>query len=129
MMTSYVILTTVLIISLILNAIFYWYSRQVVAKLTFIYDNIGDMSELVSNYQVHLKSVYEMEMFYGDETLQHLMNHTKSLSLLLEDYEDPEFFVERFEEMPPPTQEELPDAKTPLNQENVFYAGSRRSDN
>ena len=70
-----------------------------------------------------------MEMFYGDETLQHLMNHTKSLSLLLEDYEDPEFFVERFEEMPPPTQEELPDAKTPLNQENVFYAGSRRSDN
>ena len=86
------------------------------------------MSELVSNYQVHLKSVYEMEMFYGDETLQHLMNHTRSLSLLLEDYEDPEFFVERFEDAPP-TQEELPDAKTPLNQENVFYAGARRSDN
>ena len=128
MMTSYVILTTVLIISLILNAIFYWYSRQVVNKLAFIYDNIGDMSELVSNYQVHLKSVYEMEMFYGDETLQHLMNHTRSLSLLLEDYEDPEFFVERFEDAPP-TQEELPDAKTPLNQENVFYAGARRSDN
>mgnify|MGYP003124002647 FL=1 len=128
MMTSYVILTTVLIISLILNAIFYWYSRQVVTKLTFIYDNIGDMSELVSNYQVHLKSVYQMEMFYGDETLQHLMNHTKSLSLLLEDYEDPEFFVERFEEVPP-TQEELPDAQTPLNEENVFYAGTRRSDN
>ncbi len=128
MMTSYVILTTVLIISLILNAIFYWYSRQVVNKLTFIYDNIGDMSELVSNYQVHLKSVYEMEMFYGDETLQHLMKHTKSLSTLLEDYEDPEFFVTEFEE-PPLTQEELPDAKTPLNQENVFYAGSRRSDN
>ena len=128
MMTSYVILMTVLIISLILNAIFYWYSRQVVNKLTFIYDNIGDMSELVSNYQVHLKSVYQMEMFYGDETLQHLMNHTKSLSLLLEEYEDPEFFVERFEDAPS-TQEELPDAKTPLNQENVFYAGSRRSDN
>ena len=126
-MTSYVILTTVLIISLILNAIFYWYSRQIVAKLTFIYDNIGDMSELVSNYQVHLKSVYQMEMFYGDETLQHLMNHTKSLSLILEDYEDPEFFVTEFEEAPL-TQEELPDAKTPLNQENVFYAGTRRSD-
>ena len=126
-MTSFVILTTVLIASLILNLVFYWYSRQVVAKLTFIYDNIGDMSELVSNYQVHLKSVYQMEMFYGDETLQHLMNHTKSLALLLEDYEDPEFFVTEFEDELP-TQEELPDAKTPLNQENVFYAGSRRSD-
>ena len=127
-MTSYVILTTVLIISLILNLIFYWYSRQVVERLTFIYDNIGDMSELVSNYQVHLKSVYQMEMFYGDETLQHLLEHTKSLSLLLEDYEDPEFFTEQFEDAPP-TKEELPDAETPLNQENVLYAGTRRSDN
>ncbi len=80
MMTSYVILTTVLIISLILNAIFYWYSRQVVNKLTFIYDNIGDMSELVSNYQVHLKSVYEMEMFYGDETLGGLVEHARSFN-------------------------------------------------
>jgi hypothetical protein len=86
------------------------------------------MSELVSNYQVHLKSVYQMEMFYGDETLQHLLNHTKSLSLLLEDYEDPEFFTEQFEDAPP-TKEELPDAETPLNQENVLYAGTRRSDN
>ena len=127
-MTSFVILTTVLIASLILNLVFYWYSRQVVAKLTFIYDNVGDMSELVSNYQVHLKSVYQMEMFYGDETLQHLLEHTKSLSLLLEDYEDPEFFTEQFEDAPP-TKEELPDAETPLNQENVLYAGTRRSDN
>ena len=128
-MTSFVILTTVLIASLILNLVFYWYSRQVVAKLTFIYDNIGDMSELVSNYQVHLKSVYQMEMFYGDETLQHLLNHTRSLSLLLEDYEDPEFFVTEFED-DTPTQEELPDAETPQpEQENVFYAGSRRSNN
>jgi hypothetical protein len=87
------------------------------------------MSELVSNYQVHLKSVYQMEMFYGDETLQHLLNHTKSLSLLLEDYEDPEFFVTEFED-DTPTQEELPDAETPQpEQENVLYAGTRRSDN
>ena len=127
-MNSVIILSIVLGLSLIFNGLMYWYSKQLTSKLAFIYDNIGDVSELIANYRVHLKTVYSMEMFYGDETLQHLMNHTRSLSLLLEDYEDPEFFVERFEDAPP-TQEELPDAKTPLNQENVFYAGSRRSDN
>ena len=127
-MNSIIILSIVLTGSFIFNVLLYWYSRQLTNKLAFIYDNIGDVSEIITNYRVHLKSVYSMEMFYGDETLQHLMNHTKSLSLLLEDYEDPEFFVERFEEVPP-TQEELPDAQTPLNEENVFYAGTRRSDN
>ena len=99
-MTSYVILTTVLIISLILNAIFYWYSRQIVAKLTFIYDNIGDMSELVSNYQVHLKSVYQMEMFYGDETLGSLMDHSRFLVETIEYYEEKYYDspIEQYEE-------------------------------
>jgi hypothetical protein len=67
-----------------------------------------------------------MEMFYGDETLKFLLDHTRSISVLLEDYEDPEFFVEEFEE-DAPQQEELTDAETPqIQQENVFYAGTRR---
>ena len=127
-MSSIVILSIVLTVSLIFNGLMYWYSRQLTQKLSFIYDNIGDVSELITNYRTHLKSVYSMEMFYGDETLKFLMDHTRSIGALLEDYEDPEFFVERFEEVPP-TQEELPDAQTPLNEENVFYAGTRRSDN
>tara|TARA_R100000995_G_C3375777_1_gene73802 strand:- start:176 stop:397 length:222 start_codon:yes stop_codon:yes gene_type:complete len=70
-----------------------------------------------------------MEMFYGDETLKFLMDHTKSINILLEDYEDPEFFVEEFaeEDDSAPQQEEQLNAETPQSQEeNVFYAGSRR---
>ena len=70
-----------------------------------------------------------MEMFYGDETLKFLLDHTRSISVLLEDYEDPEFFVEEFEEQGAPQQEELNNAETPqIQQENVFYAGTRRRD-
>jgi len=109
----------------------YWYSRQLTQKLSFIYDNIGDVSDLITNYRTHLKSVYSMEMFYGDETLKFLMDHTRSIGVLLEDYEDPEFFVEEFteEDEDAPQQEELNNAETPQpQQENVFYAGSRRRD-
>jgi hypothetical protein len=130
-MSSIVILSIVLTVSLIFNALMYWYSRQLTQKLSFIYDNIGDVSELITNYRTHLKSVYSMEMFYGDETLKFLMDHTRSIGVLLEDYEDPEFFVEEFseEDENAQQQEELNNAETPQpQQENVFYAGSRRRD-
>ena len=130
-MSSIVILSIVLAVSLIFNGLMYWYSRQLTQKLSFIYDNIGDVSELITNYRTHLKSVYSMDMFYGDETLKFLIDHTRSISDLLEDYEDPEFFVEEFmeEDEDAPQQEELSNAETPqIQQENVFYAGSRRRD-
>ena len=130
-MSSVVILSIVLTVSLIFNGLMYWYSRQLTQKLSFIYDNIGDVSELITNYRVHLKSVYSMEMFYGDETLKFLLDHTRSISLLLEDYQDPEFFVEEFidNDEDATQQEELSNAETPqIQEENVFYAGSRRRD-
>jgi len=108
-----------------------WYSRQLTTKLTFVYDNINEVSGIIANYRVHLKTVYSMEMFYGDETLQFLMDHTRSIGSLLEDYEDPEFFIEEFEEESeeaPPLQEEQTNGQTTQDQENVFYAGSRRRD-
>ena len=128
-MSSVIILSIILAISLIFNGIMFWYSRQLTSKLAFIYNNIGDVSELIANYRVHLKSVYSMEMFYGDETLQYLMDHTRSIGSLLEDYEDPEFFIEQFIEEDAPQQEEKIDAETPQpQQKDVFYAGARRRD-
>ena len=129
-MSSTIIISIALAISLVFNGLMYWYSRQLTAKLAFIYDNIGDVSELISNYRVHLKTVYSMEMFYGDETLQFLMDHTKSIGDILEDFEDVDFFLEEIEEEEEQQiqQEEENNAQTQINEENVFYAGSRRRD-
>ena len=130
-MSSTIILAIVLALSLLFNILMVWYSRQLTSKLTFIYDNINEVSGIIANYRVHLKTVYSMEMFYGDETLQFLMDHTRSIGSLLEDYEDPEFFIEEFEEESeeaPSPQEEQTNGQTTQNQENVFYAGSRRRD-
>ena len=129
-MSSTVILITILAGSLIFNGVMFWYLRQLTQKLSFIYQNIGDVSDIIANYRVHLKSVYQMEMFYGDETLQYLIDHTRSISTLLEDFEDQEFFLEEFEsvEEDDTQQEEEFNGETQIQQENVFYAGSRRRD-
>ena len=130
-MSSTIILITVLVGSLIFNGVMFWYLRQLTQRLTFIYDNIGDVSDIIANYRVHLKSVYSMEMFYGDETLKYLVDHTRSVSMLLEDFEDQEFFLEEFEseeEDEPQQQQEQNNAQTKVQEENVFYAGTRKRD-
>ena len=35
---------------------------------------------MVQGYQDHLENVYGLETFYGDSTLQGLLNHTKDFS-------------------------------------------------
>ena len=119
--------------STIVNFVAFYYIRVVLGKLLFVGDNLGDLSELVANYRKHLKSVYEMDMFYGDETLQHLIRHTRSLYDLLEDFEDVYAIAEppeETDEQDETNQEETElDAKTKISQENVFYGGTRTSNN
>ena len=35
---------------------------------------------MVNNFSKHLSDVYSLEMFYGDETLKSLMDHSSQLS-------------------------------------------------
>ena len=86
-MNSLIIVSIVLVMSLIFNGIMYWYSRKLTQKLAFIYDNVGDVSELIANYRVHLKSVYQMEMFYGEPIIQELIEKTKLLREEIERFE------------------------------------------
>ena len=71
-------------------------------------------------------------MYYGDETIKHLMSHTTSLLEILEDYEDVYSITTPFEEIYEEEEQNLkgdqPDGETQINEENVFYAGSRRRD-
>ena len=113
--------------STIVNFLAFYYIRVVLGKLLYVGENLGDLTEMIASYRNHLKGVYEMEMFYGDETLQHLIQHTVSLYQMLEEFEDVYDIIEPPEEdeQKQITQEETElDAKTKIDQENVFYGGS-----
>ena len=71
-----------------------------------------------------------MEMYYGDETLKNLLTHTTMLAEVLEEYEDIYLItspIEDYEDEEINGEQE--DGEPQINQENVFYAGSRRSNN
>ena len=42
---------------------------------------------MISSFAAHLKAVYELESFYGDDTLRHLLNHAISFDEQLETFE------------------------------------------
>ena len=122
-------LITALVSSVAVNFIALYYIRVVLGKLFYVGDNLSDLAQLITNYRNHLKAVYSMEMFYGDETLSHLIDHTRSLHNVLEEFEDVYTIAEPQEQDDEITQEEENNAETPITQENVFYGGARKSNN
>ena len=126
MTTLETILIIVLLVSVTANYLAFWYMRRVLPGFIYTSQNLQDLTALVANYRKHLKNVYEMEMYYGDETISHLMSHTTSLLEILEDYEDVYSIVTPLEDIEEEIEGELPDGETQINEENVFYAGSRR---
>ena len=127
MTTLEIVLIIVVLVSVAANYLAFWYMRRVLPGFIYTSQNLQDLTALVANYRKHLKNVYEMEMFHGDETIKYLMSHTTSLLEILEDYEDVYSIVTPLEEI---YEEEIkgeqPDGETEINEENVFYAGSRR---
>ena len=52
---------------------------------------------LIQGYKEHISVVAELEMFYGDETLEALIQHTQTLKQILEDnYSEYEDYVAEF---------------------------------
>ena len=81
-----IILYSIGITTLFLFCIFY--IRYLLKRLVFFAENIDNLREEVEEYSVHLESLYEMEMFYGDETIKGMIDHTKHVLARIEDFEE-----------------------------------------
>ncbi len=78
---------TFLIISGILNIIALFYARWLIQILRTKENDIVELAEIVAQYVAHVKSVHEMEMFYGDQTLSSLIEHGSDLISQIEDFD------------------------------------------
>jgi hypothetical protein len=83
-----IILAILLIISIGLNTVLFFYIRKYLLISYNAADQASRIFVMLDAYRIHLKSVYEMPTFYGDETLSSLLEHTNDLRRFLEIYED-----------------------------------------
>jgi len=82
-----IIIGGILLFSLLLNVSLIIYVRGAIVRLLSISEELGDLQQMINSFANHVKSVYEMEMFYGDETLSHLVEHAVSFNEQLETFE------------------------------------------
>ena len=57
-----------------------FYIRHLLKGIIYISRNSSDLINAIESYKRHLGAVYELPMFYGDETLRGLLTHTRDLS-------------------------------------------------
>jgi len=82
-----IILIAVSTLSVICNVFFFVYIRSILARLLFVSEELGDLQNMIDGFAKHVQSVYELEMFYGDQTLQALLDHAVSFNEQLETFE------------------------------------------
>ena len=121
-MTIEVWLIIALATSVAINVFLIWFSRLQSIKLTYVSANIGDLIDILTAYQGHLKRIYGMEMFYGDETLGNLMDHTRAIIDIIEnEYQDVVAIADPIEIQEIEYEEEPEEIQI----KDVLYAGTR----
>jgi hypothetical protein len=65
-----------------------WANVFLLRKLLYFNENFQQMQDSIEEYGKHLQSIYEMPMFYGDESLEQLISHSRELRQNLLDFQD-----------------------------------------
>ena len=78
----------ILALSVILNLFFAWYGFLLIRKVLYVSSNTTEVLVAIERYKEHINGVYELETFYGDDTLKSLLDHTGELSTFLSECEN-----------------------------------------
>jgi hypothetical protein len=63
-----------------------WYIVNSLRKMQFITQSIEDLDLEMKSFEKHLKYIYELDMYYGDQTLEGLITHMKDLNGVFVDF-------------------------------------------
>ena len=77
-----------LILSLVFNALLVFYAVRLARRLLTVSTNIDAVYQVFDVFREHVEQIHEAEMFYGDQTLQALIDHSKAVLESLKDYDD-----------------------------------------
>ena len=82
------ILMAALMLSMITTVFSVWYAVRVSRTLIYFSENMNDLLEVLSDYSNHVKSVYGLESFYGDQVLHNLLKHSQNIVEQIETFEE-----------------------------------------
>ncbi len=107
-----ILILLLFVVSILANIVLVAYIRENIIKVFIISEESAEIFTRIDSFREHLKSVYELPTFYGDDTLSGLLDHTRSVAQYLMKYENVFSFTQ------PDLLEQLEQASIELRQEN-----------
>ena len=79
-------LSFLLFLSCLANLLAIWFIRKLINQQKEMVVDLQDLLISANNFENHVNSLHELEMFYGDTTLQALIDHSREVAGDFEDY-------------------------------------------
>jgi hypothetical protein len=98
-MTTLQIIITLLVVSVSLNVVAIWYIRNILTKLFFVSSNLGEVNEVLAEFAEHVDAVHSLETYYGDQTLQGLLKHSRLVTEMLQEFNEIYEIAEGYENL------------------------------
>lgn len=76
------------VFSFIANLFLLFYCVKIARRIFVVGSNLQVLYDTIELFKQHVNVVHESEMFYGDQTLQDLIEHSTSVLEVLETYDD-----------------------------------------
>ena len=83
-----------LYLSILFNLLFLWYSTKCLVKIGNVEEDMTHLMERNELFLENLEQIHSLEMYYGDEQLQNLINHSRELVNEFIDVQEKYFEVE-----------------------------------
>tara|TARA_B100000287_G_scaffold382045_1_gene386835 strand:- start:762 stop:1175 length:414 start_codon:yes stop_codon:yes gene_type:complete len=68
-----------LYLSVVLIVAMVWYIKRLIENISNMTQDIEELLDTVYSLETHMRGLYSLETFYGDPTLEDLINHTKEV--------------------------------------------------
>jgi hypothetical protein len=82
-----IILSGITALSILFNVGVFLYARACVTRLLFVSEELRDLNAMINSFTNHVKGVYELDAFYGDATIQGLLQHAISFNEQMDTFE------------------------------------------
>jgi len=83
-------MSVVLFLSILANIGLGWFIYKILNYQNELEEDLETLSDEAQDLKLHIKSIYELDMFYGDDTLQSMLEHMNRFS------EDVDYYIDKY---------------------------------
>ena len=80
------ILSSLLVLSVSVNVIVIWYIRKLLQNYNDSLDKMVTIFSELAEFQEQIEKVYNMEVYYGDVTIENMINNITTMSNKIEKF-------------------------------------------